>query len=116
MSAVHQLLSLTKKLYEVSKSEINTNVDEKIHEINDLLEKREAVLSNIDIQSLNDEEKKYIKEIVEMDSVIKEHCQTILSGIKEKISNLNKSKNTQHKYRNPYSQVNQASRFFDKKN
>lgn len=57
MSAVHQLLSLTKKLYEVSKSEINTNVDEKIHEINDLLEKREAVLSNIDIQSLNDEEK-----------------------------------------------------------
>lgn len=115
MSAVQELYVLTKELYEISTDEQEKDTDQKISMISRILDIREKLLSNINLHSLQDEEKTYVYKVIEMDKEINESCKTILIEIQQKLRSTTKAKSTQKKYINPYSQIHQASRFFDKK-
>jgi len=115
MTAVQELYDLTKNLYVVATDEKEKDTDKKISIISNFLDEREDLLFSIDIPSLKDEDKLILNKVVEMDKEISKNCKAILIGIQQKLLTTTKAKGTQKKYLNPYSQINQASRFFDKK-
>ncbi|WP_010676893.1 hypothetical protein [Bacillus timonensis] len=88
--------------------------DEYIERIMELVEKRDGVLTKINTQS-HSIDKQIGEKIVGMDKVIKQKLTVLFTTIKQDISTLNKTKEPQKKYRNPYESYNIDGRYFDKR-
>ncbi|MEH7384258.1 hypothetical protein V7147_02415 [Bacillus sp. JJ1521] len=114
--AINQLYILTEKLLlHLEQQPDQEKREEYIEKIMELLEKRDLALTKI-VQPSNLEDKRIGEKIVEMDKVIKQKLTVLFTEIKQDILTLNKSKEPQKKYRNPYESYNLDGSFFDKRN
>ncbi len=116
MSQVQKLHEVTSQLYELVQEEPAAEEREEIiGKVNDLLDKREVLLQ--DIQGpYSDEEKKFGKEIVHMDLFVQERTNALMKQVKMDIARTKKQKSSNQKYTNPYQNVsNYDGMFMDQK-
>ncbi|MDH5161291.1 hypothetical protein [Heyndrickxia oleronia] len=116
MATYKNLYLLTTDLYNLVYSEnIYTNLDECIYKINQMLEDREQLFRELKTQKVSEADKKICEDIQELDMKIKKRFKDIQGYLGNRLLSVKKTKGTQQKYINPYSNVNSSSRYFDKK-
>ncbi|MYL54013.1 hypothetical protein GLW08_11760 [Pontibacillus yanchengensis] len=116
MSQVQELHELTSALYKlVHETPSSEERTEHIEKLNDLFDKREAYMENLE-RPTSDEEKALGKEILEMDRVIQDKVNHQMKDLKREMARLKKTKTSNQKYTNPYQQLsNYDGMFLDKK-
>jgi flagellar protein FliT len=114
MTAVQHCYDLTKNLLQAVQSINEENRDNVIGKIEELLEKRQAILEQIK-PPFSNEEKELGKEIVKMNRALDTNLSLLSNDIKRDMNGLNKKKVSAKKYTNPYESVNFDGMFYDKK-
>jgi len=114
MDANQTLFSVTTQLAELtSMLPSQEERDEVIEKIFSLLNERDRLLSYV--QPPKDEnDRRILGEIVELNHRINRSMSIILADIKKDISGLKGQKNAHNQYINPYKSLNNVSAFFDK--
>ncbi|WP_335871570.1 flagellar protein FliT [Bacillus sp. 2205SS5-2] len=112
MSAIKECYQLTKKLYDLVKSEGER--ESKIDHLTSLLDERESILTAIQPPFTGDE-KKLGQQIVLMNKVIESEMQSVKTAIDRDRNGLNKKKTSVQKYVNPYESLQYDGMFYDKK-
>ena len=114
MIMVQRCFDLTKELLESAQSVNHENRDDLISKIEELLEKRQAILDQIR-SPFSNEEFKLGQEMIKMNRILDEKLLFIRNNIKRDINGLNKKKVSVKKYTNPYESVNFDGMFYDKR-
>ncbi|RDI40111.1 flagellar assembly protein FliT [Falsibacillus pallidus] len=114
MSAVLQCFVVTKKLYELTQEDIDSNREETISEIEKLLEEREVLLPKI-LPPFSADEEKMGKQMLLWNEAINEKLLLIKRLINKDINGLEKKKTTAKRYSNPYENMNFDGMFYDKR-
>lgn len=89
--------------------------DEKIAKTDELLDRRETVMKQIQAPS-TDEEKELLKKCFQLNDKLSELMTTEKLLIQKDIKNLSMKKETTNKYANPYESFPSDGVFYDKKN
>lgn len=115
MDVNQTLFSVTTQLAELtSKVPSQEKRDDVIEQIFSLLDEREELLPSV--QPPKDEnERKLVNEIVQLNDQINHALNSILFDIKKDINGLKDQKKAHNQYINPYKSLNNLSAFFDKK-
>lgn len=107
---------MTKDLFElVSQSPTEEERDQYISELEELITKREELLSSIDREP-REGEKELLKQMVSWNEQMAPKLQEKLNGIKRDVRDLKKVKATSQRYENPYNHAPIDGAFIDKKN
>lgn len=116
MELLTQIHNVTSQLEEVVNQEITKqNREEAIDKINQLLDQREELLNHLS-PPYSEEEKQFLQKILKMDESIIPLLEEIFILLKDDIRNLQRSKQSNQKYKNPYNQVSVSDgMFLDKK-
>ncbi|MEQ6377590.1 hypothetical protein RZN22_05605 [Bacillaceae bacterium S4-13-58] len=116
MSSVKELHRVTCKLRELITNATSKNEREKvISDISSLIEQRGPLLEGLP-SSFEGEDRELMEQIILWDKETKPKLEEIFSEIKGDIRNLQRSKQSNKKYTNPYNQVSVSDgMFLDKK-
>lgn len=116
MTDVQECFQVTKELLELVKNPIKESErDEKIKQIESLLERRELLLSNIH-PPFTEKEKQMGTQMVEWSRLINGLLKKLQLQIKKDIQGLKLKRTTVQKYANPYETYQPDGFFYDKKN
>ncbi|GGE81748.1 hypothetical protein GCM10007140_34270 [Priestia taiwanensis] len=116
MGIVQQVYEVTKELHElVDAAYEKDNRDAHIESVEALLEKRDALLEQLE-PPYSREERMMGLQIVEMNEHVKVGLQRLKQEVKVDIQQLNKQKQHGQKYRNPYGNTSMDGMFLDKRN
>ncbi|MCS1393872.1 flagellar protein FliT [Lysinibacillus boronitolerans] len=119
MQQIDQLLqasaNLFKYLGETSKGE---DRDEYIDTINNMLDKRGAIIEELKNDGFRfDEQNRIHRTLLELDNGIKKRLADVMDAVKQDMANLQKTKKSEQQYFNPYSNVRvMDGMYYDKKN
>lgn len=119
MQQIDQLLqasaNLFKYLGETSKGE---DRDEYIDTINNMLDKRGAIIEELMNDGFRfDEQNRIHRTLLELDNGIKKRLADVMDAVKQDMANLQKTKKSEQQYYNPYSNVRvMDGMYYDKKN
>ncbi|MBN8235330.1 flagellar protein FliT [Halobacillus kuroshimensis] len=97
-------LTLTKELEEMVHQPSSQTRSQRMEHINDLLEKRQKLLSKLP-QPSTDEEKAIVQEVKKRDLVINQKMEFLLMDLKNQMRNNKKQKSSKQRYINPYQSV-----------
>lgn len=116
MNKVSVVYNLTKDLYQLVLQPVNKdNREEIIEQINELLNKRELELENVNFP-LSKNEEESLREISVWNQTINTKFLEMKQQIQKDMIQLKKKKNTNQIYTNPYQNVATSDgRFYDKK-
>lgn len=114
MTLVKECYDLTRNLLQAVQSVTTENRDETIETVEELLERREKLLSSIK-PPFSNEDRRLGQELVSMNREIDVKLSLIQSHIQRDINGLNKKKTSMKKYTNPYESVNFDGMFYDKR-
>lgn len=116
MSSVKELHKVTGQLRDLITSATSKNEREKvISDISSLIEQRGPLLQDLP-STFEGEDRVLMEQIILWDKEMKPRLEEIFSEIKEDIRNLQRSKQSNKKYTNPYNQVSVSDgMFLDKK-
>ncbi|WP_100405447.1 flagellar protein [Bacillus solitudinis] len=118
MSVVKELYFETKALNEFAGQPFPKEDDERdafIEKLNADIEKREGLIEQVNVDDLNDGEKKLGQEIVKLNQVLNKRLEQIHQEIRANLTQLKEKKNTGRKYENPYEGPTTDGVFFDKR-
>jgi flagellar protein FliT len=112
-------VSVVKRVYECTLQltqlfEAHQERDEKILQIEELLAQRETLLKDMS-GPYSDEEKELGKQILILNEKLDEYLKKEKVEIQIDINNLNKKKESNNKYANPYENVSTDGMFYDKR-
>lgn len=114
MSAVQELLNVTKQLSDHLDGGIREERDEYIATIGHLLDRRQALIDTLP-KTYTEEEKRLGKEIVTLNQNVDRHLKEQLLFLKSEIDKLQQNKRRSQQYSNPYKNVAIDGMYFDKK-
>ncbi|WP_062237783.1 flagellar protein FliT [Fictibacillus sp. FJAT-27399] len=116
MGAVSVLLEITHNLHgHVASGLPKEEREPYIERLNELLDQRESLLSEIPV-SFTEEEKRMGLAILQLNEVVQPLLDRQLAEIKRDITLMNQKKTHSAQYANPYAAVSGDGMFFDKKN
>lgn len=115
MTLVKDCYELTQHLFKAVQAVTTESRDKAIKEIEELLAKREALLPLIK-PPFSTEDKKHGQEMISMNREIDAKLSLIRNHIERDINGLKKKKTSMNKYTNPYESVNFDGMFYDKRN
>ncbi|KAB7706503.1 flagellar protein FliT [Bacillus aerolatus] len=114
MSAVKACYEVTEKLFQLV-IHPPADRDEAVAAIEELLEKRQALLAGIQ-PPFKEEEQRLGREMVERNAVIDSQLRKLKEAIQKDMQGLTKKKDSVNKYVNPYASMQLDGVFYDKKN
>lgn len=115
MSSLQRVYDLTKEMLEKFASE-HQNREELINAFEAFVEERDVLLKEVK-GPYSDQEKTLGQELVTLDSQLKVAVDQYFTNFKDEIISLNKKRQSNKKYTNPYANVlNRGGSFIDKKN
>ncbi|MGG1572342.1 hypothetical protein [Fictibacillus sp. NRS-1165] len=116
MGAISVLLEITHNLDGHVKSGLPKEEREPyIERLNELLDQRERLLSEIPV-TFTEEEKRMGLTILQLDEMVQPLLDRQLAEIRRDITLMNQKKTSSLQYANPYAAVSGDGMFFDKKN
>ncbi|PPA70237.1 hypothetical protein [Jeotgalibacillus proteolyticus] len=115
MSAVEECLLVTKALYTVILNGSEKPGDEWVAQMNELFNRREAILPAIK-EPFTDEEKEMGKQIITLNTQIEKALHKNRNEVQSEMGHLRSKKTNMKRYINPYDQVDRDGTFYDKRN
>jgi flagellar protein FliT len=115
-AAVQNCFDITKELFGIltASNSSEQDRDQTIERIDNLIDKREGVLK--DIQSpFSEEEKELGQQMVKMNKVIDNKLSLLREEIKRDMNGINKKKTNVKKYSNPYENMQSDGVYYDKR-
>jgi len=105
MSRLEELYKLTIDLEATLNQEItNNNREEIIAEINELVDKREKVISDIQ-PPFTDAENEIGQKVIKLNKTIEQKLEAVFSQLKEEMKQMQKRKKSNRSYINPYGKM-----------
>jgi flagellar protein FliT len=116
MNPVQSCFEITKELWEIltAPNSGEKNRDEAIERIENLIEKREGLLKDIQ-PPFSEMEEELGQQIVKMNKVIDQKLSILREEIKRDMNSITKKKTNVKKYTNPYESLQQDGVYYDKK-
>lgn len=115
MNKVQRVYDITAKLIEFLETSAETDRDEKIKLIEDVLEEREHFIQQL-AGPYTDEENELGSQLVDLNEKLAILLNKVKQDIQKDIKELNRKKQSNQKYVNPYQNLSTDGMFYDKKN
>lgn len=114
MNVIQSFYEVTKQLVQMLETKTVNDRDERIEEINQLLDKREELLPSIG-QPVTEEEKQVANGILQLNQKLMTLLEKEKLDIKKDINSLNHRKESTKKYVNPYESLQTDGMYYDKR-
>ena len=114
MSELQSLYDTTVELIELLEKESALDRDEKINNVEQLLQKREGFMNSIK-PPFSEDEKQVGKKLIELNQKLTTLLQKEKGAIQKDMNHLKKQKQSSEKYTNPYDSLMTDGVFYDKR-